>query len=225
MADEAPDFGNEDKAGVDATSAIEDGQTGSGLRAKVDTDALGYNRLYVQVGGAQGGDPVPIIPLDDVHHFKRYLLNSGSNAMNVNGAVSPVVFSEGPAPGEKWYLESMNIFISDTGTTDVDDFGAITGGLTNGVLLEVVRNGVAYEMDVLFTNRDVVTTFHEDINSGGANTSSGYLNEGRLFFGQNHFEPPLTLVGDDGDVFRATVRDDLAPLDFLNIATWAWRVI
>lgn len=225
MADEAPDFGNEDKAGVDATSAIEDGQTGSGLLAKVDTDPLGNNRLYVQVGGAQGGDPVPIIPLDDVHHFKRYLLNSGSNAMNVNGAVSPVVFSEGPAPGEKWYLESMNIFISDTGTTDVDDFGAITGGLTNGVLLEVVRNGVAYEMDVLFTNRDVVTTFHEDINTGGANTSSGYLNEGRLFFGQNHFEPPLTLVGDDGDVFRATVRDNLVPLDFLNIATWAWRVI
>ena len=47
MAEQAPDFGNEDKPGIDSTTSIEDGQTGSGLKAKVATDLLGVNRLFV----------------------------------------------------------------------------------------------------------------------------------------------------------------------------------
>lgn len=47
MSDERPDFGNEDTAGVDSTSAIEDGQSGSGLKAKVEAKATGENAIHV----------------------------------------------------------------------------------------------------------------------------------------------------------------------------------
>ena len=35
----------------------------------------------------------------------------------------------------------------------------------------------------------------------------------------------ITLIGDDGDKFKATVRDDLTGLNFFRMSIKFWRVI
>lgn len=56
--------------------------------------------------------------------------------MNVNGSVTPVTFFAGPPAGYKWRCHKIDVTISDS-SFDPLDFGGITGGIPNGLLLQL----------------------------------------------------------------------------------------
>ena len=76
--------------------------------------------------------------------FKR-LENGGSADMNVNGSVTPVVFSASPPAGEVWRIASWSLYVQDGGTFDAEKWGnGIT--MTNGLLPILNIGGTDYDM-------------------------------------------------------------------------------
>jgi hypothetical protein len=76
--------------------------------------------------------------------FKRFE-NGGSADMNVNGSVTPVVFSASPPAGEVWRIASWSLYVQDGGTFDAEKWGnGIT--MTNGLLPILNIGGTDYDM-------------------------------------------------------------------------------
>lgn len=68
------------------------------------------------------------------------LKNTGSDAMNVNGSVTEVVFSVTPPTGEIWRIKEWSLYIQDNGTFDASLWG---NGITLANGIELRLNGVA----------------------------------------------------------------------------------
>jgi hypothetical protein len=76
--------------------------------------------------------------------FKR-LVNGSNDNMNVDGSVTPVVFSIAPPAGEVWRIYSWDLYIEDAGSFDAASWGnGIT--LTNGLMPILNINGTDYDM-------------------------------------------------------------------------------
>jgi hypothetical protein len=76
--------------------------------------------------------------------FKRFE-NGGIADMNVNGSVTPVVFSVSPPAGEVWRIASWSLYVQDGGTFDAEKWGnGIT--MTNGLLPILNIGGTDYDM-------------------------------------------------------------------------------
>lgn len=73
----------------------------------------------------------------------RHLRNAaGSGQTAIDGSVTPVEFFIRPPGDEIWRIARMVVFIEDS-KINADDYGAIVGGLTNGVELYVADdNGI-----------------------------------------------------------------------------------
>ena len=190
----------------------------TGLGAEVKT-ILGEKRLLVDTSSAGG---IPVIPSDPVVYQDVYLLSGGSKDMTVNGSVTPVVFSAGPPAGQRWYVQNLNFIIQDNGAVKASDFGS-QAGLTNGVLFEWQINSVDYELINLMDNADSLAVFTQSGWMGG--TASGFVTDANYFNGHFPFRTPGTLIGDDGDVFKVTVRDNLSGLARMAVSIAYWRIV
>lgn len=157
-----------------------------------------------------------------IHKFGILFDSGDSDDMTVDGSSTPVVFTMGPPAGETWYLTGALFGIEDSGTLDIEDFGSLPG-LTNGWLLEQVINSIAHEFVNLKTNFGMATI--GTTRGGLIGASAGFLNTSNAFAGSIEINPPVTLVGDNSDIFRATVRDNLGGLNFLKAAISFWRII
>lgn len=147
-----------------------------------------------------------------------FLLNGTSKDMNVNGSITPVNFNFTPTSGS-YYVEKIIIFIADTGTQSFDNFGAIAGPLTNGLLIKTKSNGAENDFINLKNNTDIAMSFHEHAVLLAA-ISTGFLNSNDFFMGSISFNNPITLKSSTGDFLRATVRDDLTALTILRILAY-----
>ena len=76
-------------------------------------------------------------------HIYRFLDTNGdgtgSKNANVNGSITPQVFRYDSETTHRTYLARMLVHIEDIGPLSADDYGGITGPLTNGVLVEIRR--------------------------------------------------------------------------------------
>ena len=140
--------------------------------------------------------------------FFSYLKNGASPEANVNGSVTPVVFSY-TAP--QWCaIERMIVSIEDTGTVGADDYGAIASGLSNGIDVELVNSGTTTDiLDGLpvQTNLDWAALCYdatEPTFSGGGNKAVVV----RWTFAKSG--APLRLIKDD--VFRIRINDNCTGL-------------
>ena len=162
------------------------------------------------------------IPTIKAHHSVVQLANGAATDMNVNGSVTPVVFSSGPGAGITWYVDSITFQFSDTGASKLNDWGAINGGLTNGLLCESLINSTARTLFNLKQNRGVVSVFSDGGFAGG---NSGFITDANFYSGLLNTFPGFTLIGDDGDLIRATVRDDLTGLTSQSMRIHYWMVV
>jgi len=163
----------------------------------------------------------PTIPNDSVIHFNTPFVDGSSNDMTVDGSTTAVEFTAGPGAGEIWYIFEIGLSIEDSGNNTIDRFGAITE-LTNGVLIEQTINSTDYEFENLTTNLDIIESFTDHFIRGQANS---FLNAGNFFSGKLELRVPVTLVGDNGDEFKMTVRDDLTGLNTLRGLIEGYRVL
>jgi len=155
--------------------------------------------------------------LTRIEHQSTHLLNVASEDMTVDGSSTAVVFEAGPASGIEWHVVRIAFNIEDTGTQTMSTFGAVAA-LTNGWLVEHVIDTTARTVHNIHNNADLfsfgsTTGFHAGLT--GASVTTGYT-------GNYHFEPHITLDGTDSDIIRATVRDDLTGLIFLDAQVFYW---
>jgi hypothetical protein len=79
-------------------------------------------------------------------------------------------------------------------------------------------------MTLLKHNAEIIEIFTQQGWMGG--TASGFVTDTNFFTG--HFplnDVPSTLDGDDGDMFKATVSDDLTTVGRLHMSISYWRVV
>jgi hypothetical protein len=175
--------------------------------------ALGQTTMANSLPVVIASDQTP----PDFVTVSEYLTNGGSKNMNVDGTSgSPITFSVAPTSGLTYFVESISFFISDFGTMDYTDFGAITGALTNGVLIRAKSKGTTYTVATLQDNIDIAMVFRADALAGGGATSVGFFNDTDFFVGELRFANPIILRNSDSDQIDAQVRDSLSGLDHLR---------
>lgn len=81
------------------------------------------------------------------HYMREAGATTGSANQNKNGSVTPVELTWKPSDSGYKYAEAYRliVYIEDNAAMRVQDFGAISGGLTNGVDIEVVQGGVTFD--------------------------------------------------------------------------------
>lgn len=162
---------------------------------------------------------ISFIPATAVQYKLVKLLNGTSSAQNVDGSVTPVVFEWKPGMGETWYVESVIFIFSDTGVADIDDYGVITNGLTNGCLLKFRSNGVEGDGQTLKNNISLTQLFSQDSFSPYGN----FMGNKSTFLGRVNFNHPFVLKDSTSDYVRMTIRDNLIGIDFQEMSVLVWR--
>jgi len=197
------------------------------LEGGTDATLIGNSADRLKVTSTLSG-----VPADNAVFFTTYLLNGASAAMNVSGSLgSPQSFMYAPSVGQVSYLTTVKFLLVDSGTMDPGDFGSITAGLTNGVVVEIRSQGVTYTYCTLRTNLDI-TLLLAGGGSGttapiflGLGTTSGFLETSDVVLSGKGFSPPIPLVGSSGDYVKFIVRDNLTALDNFLSSIDYYRVI
>ena len=135
--------------------------------------------------------------------------------MDVDGSVTPVLFSFIPGAGETFNISGISLVLIHKGKMQPPRFGSIAGGLANGLELEVQLNGVASDILALFDNLDIATHFKSDPSITG-DESQGFLDSVDVYRGTLTFDIPMTITGDTSDFIRWSVQDNLTALDSLR---------
>lgn len=182
----------------------------------------GDDEKIKSTGGAlhtTGDNSINPIPATALEYQDAPLVNGAARSMVVNASGTPQTFKYQPDPGEIWYVERLKMLINDSGANNIDDFGAITGGLTNGVQVLTSIGGTEYEETNLKDNADIVLVF----DGIGQPTSSGFLDSADAFYGTLVFGTPIKLVGDDNDFIAFRIRDNLTGLEHFLANARTWR--
>lgn len=155
--------------------------------------------------------------------YKIVDLKDGNNKeMNVDGSITPAEFCYKPlADKEKWFLESIGIFILDPGDMTHSSFGSITA-LANGLELKVDL-GEEVVFQTFKDNVDILMAFPHEKISGHATT--GFLSEEDYFQGIFKLPSPIALHKSDGDCVKAIINDDLTSIGRLRMNLLLWRSV
>jgi len=204
-------------------SRIQDG-TGTKRAAKVTPD---HALLTTQLD-ADGFD-TPTAILTRFKLFRSYLKHDGSKDLNVDGSVNPVEFSVTSDTGKVLYVTSLRILINGTyfemDTQDFRRFGLATAGgaaLPNGLILSAEQGGILTPLfaDAIQRTGDFMN-YADDFtnlkNSVGAQ-------EDFLSF-DFRFESPVVLPEAVNDRVTMTVRDDLTPIDLLQVTVRGYQEV
>jgi hypothetical protein len=146
-------------------------------------------------------------------------LKNGSNSnMAVNGSVTPKEFSY-TATGTEFdiNLEVMCLIAEFSGSPAIGNkfIADAIGTLTNGLLVEAKVDDVTYTFGNLKRTRDLIEVSQPQ---GGFNVIAGTTSLLQIFFYMPHSTRLVKhgIYGAD-DFIKATVRDDLSSLTFLEI--------
>jgi hypothetical protein len=170
----------------------------------------------LESGGGASISPKPSIAIVP---YIKHLLNGSSWDQTVDGSSTPVNFDYAPSAGEVFYIEHIIFGLDDTGGADSEKYGARTA-LTNGTQLIFKLDGTEYIASTMKNNGDILLTFNFSIGFF-ENGSFGAFTNG--FAAKFQMATNITLNGDDGDLVRIKVRDDLTGLTFQRAACQVWR--
>ena len=146
-------------------------------------------------------------------------LKNGGNSSNlaVNGSVTPVVFSYTAGAEKDSHVDVMCLIAEFTGSPAIGNkfLADALGTLTNGLLIEAKADDVAYSFGTLKRTRDLIECSQPQ---GGLNVITGTTSLLQVFF----FIPEGLKLCKAGtfatdDFIKATVRDDLRGLAFLEV--------
>lgn len=142
------------------------------------------------------------------------LVGFGTDQMNVDGSITPVIFTlRGADPGLDVTIDVTRIIFTCTteNTVDLSRFGDIVGGLTNGMVMRQV-NGITNNIFNIKTNGDIANIMYDwtpfDTNN--------------IQHGRNGFVARLTFSGQEkmgavirvkpGENIEFIIQDDLSTL-------------
>jgi len=185
-----------------------EGKIAKGSSDLVHLDALdtteGSGRLKATLYSPEGeAIAFGSVPPSAASIRNAFALNGASSDLRVNGSVTPAVFSYVADAGQDISLQEIKfVMASNSITFGSDYFGATSGPLPNGLLVEVVSGGVPGTIYSLKQNESFVNYASpggfEWVVSSKDMMSSSYLIGGGL-----------KLIHGTGDMVRVTVRDNL----------------
>ena len=169
-----------------------------------------------------GGDPRPPF---NVVYTDGALRNTALNTdnMDVNGSSTTRDFEYGPPSGQIYYLSHIVLLMQDPGSMDINDFGSISGNLSNGLQLIAEINSTEHTIFNLIDNGSIATCFSDFAVHSGGGDDNGFLDDEDSFIGLARFKPEITLNGDNGDKMIMRVRDNLNGISRLQAIGRAWR--
>ena len=146
------------------------------------------------------------------------VLNGGSPDMNVNGSITPMIFSLTPPINKKWVIHRLLLLIEDNAMS-WNKFGGISP-LTNGVKIDYDDNAI--QTDISHTNikknRDfVIESYDTNIKSESTDLLSM-----RWTFKKSG--TPLVMLGSTNDEFRFTINDNLTGLIYFHAIIQGYEV-
>jgi hypothetical protein len=140
-------------------------------------------------------------------------LKNGSNKnMAVDGSQSSQVFSVSPTANYGVELEQFCLIAETSNTLSFGDkfIDSTIDALSNGLLIEVKAGGEEFEIENCTRTRDLIKIARP----GGWDAISAATK----FFRVDIWIPPrLRLIKGSDDYVRATVRDDLSELSYMEI--------
>ena len=165
------------------------------------------------------GDVITIDSPFDLAYTPASTNSRGIVNMNVNGSVTPVVFSIGPIPPtapatkNQWDVTRFMFVIQDGSSMDSSMFGTISGGLTNGIVIRQ-KNGFYKNYFNVKTNGDWGLRAYDmsfDDRAGGG--GSYFFRARRTFAGPSKTGVTIRIKGEDSDFFEIVIQDDLTSLE------------
>jgi len=149
-------------------------------------------------------------------------VDSGSSSdLNIDGSSTPVVFNIVPNSGKKFFVHRVIIVIQDQGISFLK-FGGITGGLTNGVAVEVQEGGESIRDIGAFGNIKLNSQF--SFGGGGISLTSASTDLFQVTFDIAAVGTAFELVDSDSDFLRFTVNDNLTTIDQFKIVAQGYEV-
>lgn len=162
-----------------------------------------------------------------------FLANGATVNMNVNGAVTPVVFKIQPPAGQVYQLERCILHIlDDVAGVKPEDFGGIDGGLTNGCGLHVSTSDDPATDEVLDFFDGLMFKANQDWGricydisefSGGTGANANTAFQGRFTLSKSG--QPLFLDGDNSEQLHLEVNDNLTTLVEFTIQVQGRRIV
>lgn len=146
--------------------------------------------------------------------FDRGIIN-----MNVDGSITPQIFSIGPiapvapATENKWDIVRVMFAIQDGSSMDSSMFGSIAGGVENGITLRQ-KNGMYKNYFNIKANGDWGLRAYDisfDDRAGG--NGKYFFRTRRTFGGAAKTGVTIRLAGEDSDAFEVVINDDLTDLE------------
>ena len=177
-------------------------------RAPMLTQITGGDELYqadvvLENGAKKLVVKATVVP-DLGQRFQEKLKNGASSSLIVNGSVTPVVFTLTADPAKDKIIEECNLWFLGNGIK-LDTFINLNSELTNGLLIEILSNGVSFSFFPIKSTVDInhyfgtgSARFRIDVQSG-LDYTSGFFNPGT----------PFVLKAGSGDYVRITVRDNI----------------
>jgi len=137
------------------------------------------------------------------------IIGTNSNAA-VDGSSTPVKFFIQPLQTTEFLVSQVAIEISSSGNPGIDDYGSITGPLTNGLQFFTEIDGVEADFGgPLKSNREVIQLFpnFQEVMFAGSIELRVYT-----FDVLAHSKSPIRLNGNTFDKFGVIVQDNLSSL-------------
>ena len=189
------------------------------VKLKGDTDGTFVgnvgDRLKVNIPGGS-------IPSERVVPAAVKLKNAGSSAMNVDGSSTSVAFTAGPTTtNEIWYLTRIAVALDDSGNSGRADFGAISGGITNGLLTQMILNSTTYSVSLIKNNGELIQGFENTFRG----QSTSFINDANFVSAITKLSIPVILKESTSDQVKITVQDNLTGLGFLETTLFYFRVV
>lgn len=145
--------------------------------------------------------------------FYAKFKNEGSESLGVDGSVTPVVFTLEDLPtDQKILIQSISFLMGADEVLDLDNFGDVSGPLTNGILFEAGEASA-----VIKDNADVfLISSQQHTSTAGSGGNTYTVISGRWDFSDTFSDNGSMLF--DLDSFKITIRDNLSGITLFRVS-------
>lgn len=157
---------------------------------------------------------IPFPSNDPTKVYRDFLYSSGSADMNIDGSITPMVFSVDALQNNYIHLhEIRTVFVDRFIGFGEDKFGE-SAVLPNGVKYSIFYDSVETTLANLQRNEDFVL-----LGPGlGAVIDENGLYD--MISAIQRFDRPITLRKGSSDAFRVTIRDDLTGANYFRVLVY-----
>ena len=155
-------------------------------------------------------------PINRIYTTAASTLAASSKAMNVDGSVTPVIFSVKPLPLQSGDITRVIVDILDNADMDFETFGGLSA-LTNGIVMRINNGDGTYRNLWNFkTNGDIIRQAFdykfETNNGGGVRSFASRM----TWAGASKHGVAVRLDGALGESLEIIVQDDLTGLSSMQ---------